>query len=412
MIRKILIGGIAALVVVAGFWFLSRGLFPATAQTTQQTAERAADYYTCPMHPTVRSDHPGACPVCGMNLVRHSGEASRGALPPLGEVSLSPAQQVLANVATSVAAKRPLEMEIRAVGTISYAEPNLRQISMRFPGRIEKLHVNFEGQALKKGDPVADLYSPEAISAEQEYLLARGSGSAEMLRESRQKLLLWGFTEGQVDALDRSGTAMKTMTLSSPTGGTIVKKNVKEQQYVSAGETLFEIADLGVVWLSAELYEYESGLVKTGDPVEVSGDGLAGKRFKGKIDFVSPTIDPSSRTVRIRAEMPNRGGEFRPGMFVEATLHVRLPERLAVPVTSVLSTGNREVVWVQKSAGVFEPRPVRTGERTRDFVQILEGIHAGDVVVTSGGYLIDSESQMEAGPAHSHPGEHDSTNKH
>jgi membrane fusion protein, copper/silver efflux system len=389
---------IISLIVLSIPFFFSSCTDKKQEQTQQyESAVQTKEVYTCPMHPSVKIDRPGACPVCGMNLVKQTEqvEMSKEEHQAVGQVTLSPTKQVLANVSTSTAMKMSLEKEIRAVGEIAYAEQNFRQISTRFPGRIDKLYLTYEGQQVKKGEPVADVYSPEAISAQQEYLLAKQSKSAELLQQSKEKLLLWGFTESQLKELDELGTVKNTLTLHSPISGTVLKKNIQQQQYVSAGENLFDVADLSTVWMYADVYEYEIQGVKVGQMVETMSDTYPDKTFTGRITFVSPTVDPSSRTVRIRAEIDNGSAELRLDMFINAAIKTKLPESIVVPLTAVLSTGTRQVVCVQKDSGIFEPRVVKIGERSNEYVQIIEGIHEGETIVTSGGYLIDSESQLE-----------------
>jgi Cu(I)/Ag(I) efflux system membrane fusion protein len=196
--------------------------------------------------------------------------------------------------------------------------------------------------------------------------------------------------------LDESNTIRNTFTLHSPISGTVLKKNVQQQQYVSAGENLFDVADLSTVWMYADVYEYEIQGVKVGQMVEATNEAYPEKKFVGRITFVSPTVDPSSRAVRIRAEMANGTAELKLDIFVNAAIKIKLSQSIVVPITAVLSTGTRQVVWVQKDAGIFEPRLVKIGERSDEYVQILEGINEGETIVTSGGYLIDSESQLEA----------------
>jgi Cu(I)/Ag(I) efflux system membrane fusion protein len=369
----------------------------AQLEITSQNTSSEKSYYTCPMHPSVKSDHPSACPFCGMNLVKHTkhAEMSKEEHQAVKQVTLSPTKQVLANVSTSIAQKMTLEKEIRAVGKIAYAEQNFRQISSRFSGRVDKLYLTYEGQQLKKDEPVADVYSPDAISAQQEYLLSKQSNSSDLIQQSKQKLVLWGFTESQLKELDESKTVKNTLTLHSPISGTVLKKNVQQQQYVSTGENLFDVADLSTVWMYADVYDYEIHGVKVGQTVEATSDAYPDKTFTGRITFISPTVDPSSRTVRIRAEIPNIIEELKLDMFVNATIKIKLSEAIVVPTTAVLFTGTRQVVWVQKDASIFEPRLVKIGERSNEYIQILDGINEGETIVTSGGYLIDSESQLE-----------------
>jgi Cu(I)/Ag(I) efflux system membrane fusion protein len=398
------------------------GIFPALRdQSSTEPVEVTfgTTYYTCPMHPSVRSDRPGACPVCGMSLVKKV-EASRESThepSDLTTVTISPSRQILANVSTAVARRMGLERTIDAAGRIEYAEPNYLRISTRFPGRIERLHLNYTGQQVKPGDPVADVYSPEAVSAQQEYLLALEAveqtrdgyaGAAEtaetMLDQSRQKLLLWGFSEAQLDELTRTHKPQTVVTIHSPIGGTVLKRNVERQQYVAAGEALYEVADLSTVWLYLDVYEYELQNVRMGQKVEARVEAYPGETFLGTIRLISPTVESSSRTVWARTEFPNPSMKLKIGMFVQASIKVPVAPAIVVPTSSIQSSGRRNVVWVQKEPTVFEPRAVTFGARTADYTQILSGIEEGDVVVSSGGYLLDSESQLETTTRHQHDG--------
>lgn len=406
---------IAAVAVLALLGvFVLPGLFQGRsgAMHEHEHAGAVLEYYTCPMHPTVRSDRPGACPVCGMALVKKTVSPDTEAViqHDIGEVAVSPSQQVLANVSTSVAEHKRLTKEIRAVGIFSAAEPNTRRISARFPGRLEHLYLRYVGQFVRRGDPVADMYSPEAISAQEEFLLALGAGEAAtavegrfgLLPQSKEKLIRWGFSDAQIDELRRSRKVQDVVTLYSPISGTVTKKEVDPQQYAVAGQDLYEVSNLSTLWLNADVYEYEIPSLKIGLPVDASTDAYPGKVFRGSITFVSPSVDPSSRTVRVRAEFANRTGELKTEMYANAVIRIQLPETVVVPATAVLSTGQRRVVWVQKAEGIFEPRTVVVGETTPEFAQILDGLQGGETVVTSGGYLLDSESQLENPSAGKH----------
>ena len=383
---------------------------------SHEHAATVTDYYTCPMHPSVRSDHPGACPICGMTLVKKSSMPETGANmeQTLGEVALSPVRQVLANVATAVVERKSLTKVIRAVGTVTAAEPGIRRISARFPGRLDHLYLTYTGQAVRKGDPVADVYSPEAISAQEEFLLAlrstenveNGGQSDNLLAQAREKLVRWGFTGSQIAELQRNRKTSDVVTIYSPVSGTVVRKNVDPQHYANAGEDLYEVADLSTVWLLSDVYESELRSLKVGEAVEATAEAYPGAVFHGKVTFISPSVDPGTRTVSVRAEIPNAAGKLKTDMYMSALLRVRLPEAIAVPASAVLSTGQRNVVWVQKGAGVFEPRDVVLGERAEDYYQVLDGLAVGDTVVASGGYLVDSESQLETpGETHRHGSE-------
>lgn len=384
--------------------------------TAQQST---ADIYTCPMHPSVVSNKPGACPICGMTLVKRSAqvEMTGKEQADFEHVALSQTKQVLANVATTQIRRMRLKKDVHAVGKIDYAEPSFVHISTRFPGRLEKLYLNYTGQTVKVGDPVADVYSPEAISAQREYLLAletsQQTSSADddvrsrvtsLLDESKQKLLLWGFTTKQIEELETTGNVQNIVTIYSPVRGTVLKKNVDPQHYTAAGEDLYDIADLSTVWLYLDVYEQDLRTVALGQKVEARTAAYPGELFVGTITFISPTLDPSTRTTRIRAALPNSAGKLKPEMYVETSIVTLLPEALAVPSSAVILTGRRTVVWVEKSPGIYEARLVTLGDRAAEHYVVLDGLHEGDIVVSSGGYLIDSESQLQAsaGSGHRH----------
>lgn len=367
--------------------------------------------YTCPMHPSVISDKPGACPVCGMSLVKMSvqKEMTKQEQEEFERVTLSPTKQVLANVATTDIRRMRLTREIESVGKIDYAEPLFVHISTRFPGRLEKLHLNYTGQRVNIGDPVADVYSPEAISAQREYLLTfetlrqtqsgDGEGSPasfSRLEDARQKLLLWGFTRDQIEALEKTRSVQTIVTIYSPVRGTVLKKNVDPQHYAAAGEDLYDIADLSTVWLYLDIYEQDLHGLRIGQSIEARATAFPGEVFVGTITFINPTLDPSTRTTRVRAVLPNTAGRLKPEMFVEASIKVPLPESLMVPSSAVLQTGKRTVVWVEKQSGVYEARTVTLGHRSGEYYSVLEGLREGERVVSSGGYLVDSESQLQA----------------
>ena len=373
--------------------------------------ESGAETYTCPMHPSVIRNKPGACPVCGMSLVKVSlqKEMTKQEQEEFERVTLSPTKQVLANVTTTDVRRMRLAREIESVGKIDYAESLFVHISTRFPGRLEKLHLNYTGQRVNIGDPVADVYSPEAISAQREYLLTletlRNTQSGEgdgppatfsRLEDSRQKLLLWGFTGEQIEALERTRSVQTIVTIFSPVRGTVLKKNVDPQHYAAAGEDLYDIADLSTVWLYLDVYEQELQGLKIGQSVEARATAFPGEIFVGTITFISPTLDPSTRTTRVRAVLSNTRGLLKPEMFMEASIKIPLPETLVVPSSAVLQTGRRTVVWVEKQSGVYEARTVTLGHRSGEYYSVLDGLREHERVVSSGGYLVDSESQLQA----------------
>jgi Cu(I)/Ag(I) efflux system membrane fusion protein len=386
----------------------------------EHAPETSGDYYTCPMHPSVRSDRPGACPVCGMALVKKSARVDdAGAIPAdFAGVALSPTQRVMANIRTAPVQRRSLAREISAVGLINYAEPNFLHISARFPGRLEKLYLTYPGQRVKKGDPVADVYSPEAISAQQEFLIAldwseraRSGGQfvsasgPDLLEQARKKLILWGFTEEQIERLQSTRSVEYVVTIYSPISGTILKRNVDPQHYMMTGEDMYDVADLSIVWVYLDVYEQDIRFLSAGQRVDVLTKAYPGEAFAGKVTFIEPLLDPETRTVRVRTEFPNAHGRLKPNMYVTATIRMPALSAIAVPTSAVISTGRRNVVWVEVHENAFEPRDVVLGTRSGQFVEVISGVHEGELVAETGGYLIDSEAALQGpGAADPHAG--------
>jgi Cu(I)/Ag(I) efflux system membrane fusion protein len=367
-----------------------------------------SDYYTCPMHPSVRSDRPGVCPVCGMALVKKSGTAVTPTEKVLNDraVALSPTQRVLANITTATVERKTIRKELTAVGVVDFAEPNYLHISMRFPGRLERLYLTYAGQIVRKGDPVADVYSPEAISAQQEYLLtleAAGDGGGQAQQnvidlqdKSKQKLLRWGFTEEQIAELKRTGEVQRLITMLSPVSGTILKKNVDPQHYAVTGEDIYDIADLSTVWIYLDVYEKDLRQLKLGQSVNITTEAYPGEIFTGRVTFLDPVLNADTRTIRVRTEFSNRYGKLKPNMYVRASIAIQSAQGLVVPSSAILATGKRNVVWVEVEPNAFEPRDVQVGLRTETYTEILDGLDVGDDVAETGGFLIDSESTLSA----------------
>ncbi len=381
--------------------------------TPEARSTAQGDYYTCPMHPSVISDHPGACPICGMALVRKSAIAGMTAqeIKSLELVSLSPTQQVLANVSTTTAERHPLVKSITVSGTVAVPETRQATVTARFSGRIEQLLVNVTGERVRKDQPLLTLYSPDLVTAQQEYLLAlehlrsaRTSGDSsltrtqqELLRASRERLVVhFGLTDQQVRALEQSRAVHSTLTFDSPITGTVLTKSVVAGQYVNEGTVLYEISDLSRSWVYLDVYEQDLRWLRLGMPVTVASVSDPGAEEEGVVSFIEPTVNQQTRTVRARAEFRSQDANLLPGMFVEARLQAKIESTLTVPVSAVLWTGTRSVVWVEVRPGAFEPRDVVTGAQSGSEIQILRGLKDGDRVAATGGFLIDSESQLEA----------------
>ena len=371
------------------------------------------EYYTCPMHPSVVSDKPGACPICGMSLVKRSSQrnASEGDIERLKSVSLSPSQRVLANVSTTSARRRAFVHSINAVGVVDYAEPNQAKISARFRGRIEKLYVNYTGEVVHKGQPLFEMYSPDLVSADREYVLSLNSlaglqvSGADTVQKAQQVAMVnaardrlrvhFGMTPRQIEGIASSKQAGSTVTFSSPIHGTVVAKEVQEGQYVDEGMLLYQLADLSKVWAYLDIYEKDVRFIKRGQTVAITADAYPDESFNGRVAFIDPAFDSQTRTTRIRVELDNAGGRLSPQMYVRAEIRIPLPNALVVPTSALLSTGKRTLVWIEVKLNVFEPRDVVAGLSDGTDVQILRGLNEGDMVAKTGGFMLDSESQLQ-----------------
>jgi Cu(I)/Ag(I) efflux system membrane fusion protein len=392
------------------------GYYLWNAKSHKAVGEKAAQgpaQYTCPMHPFIIKDKPGACPICGMTLVqvkKAGGEQPKGKeAEMLGHVSLSPTQMVMANVATTEAKAMTLNREINAVGIVQYDQARQAKVTAWVAGRIDRLHVNTVGSYVSRGRPVAEVYSPDLVSAQQEYLLALKSrdqfknspiqaisqGGEGLVASARQRLKLMGVKDEQIAALVKSGEPNIRLPIYTPLSGIVIEKIVQVGQYVNVGDTLFNIADLSTVWVEVEVYENEFPNIRIGQMVDLLSQSYPGKTFRGRVAFIYPFLDPKTRTVKVRLEIPNPGLRLKPDMFVNAKVKVSLGSSIVVPVSAVMDTGQRQVVWVEMKPGMFEPRDVKVGVRSGDNVQILSGLNAGEKVASSGGYLIDSEAQLK-----------------
>jgi Cu(I)/Ag(I) efflux system membrane fusion protein len=399
----------------AGGWFKSDG--------TAKQELSAKPVYTCPMHPFIIKDKPGVCPICGMELIKKLNDAQTATTQTpeqkrqaamLGHVSLSPTQRVMANVATAEARQEDLNREINAVGIVQYDQSRQAKVTAWIAGRIDKLHVSAVGDYVGRNRPVAEVYSPDLLASQQEYLLA--IKSREQLKDSpipsisqngeglvqsaKQRLMLFGVKESQIAELEKAGKPNIRLPIYTPLSGVVIEKMVQQGQYVNTGDVLFNIADLSRVWVEIEVYENEFPNIKIGQRVEIQSQSFPGKPFSGRIAFIYPFLDPKTRTVKARVEMANPGMKLKPDMFVRASIKVALGKAIVVPVTAVMDTGKRQVAWVETSPGMFEPRDLQLGQRTDDRVQVLSGLKPGDKVAVSGAYLIDSESQLKGGGGH------------
>jgi membrane fusion protein, copper/silver efflux system len=411
MKQKSLIIIIGSILIAISLTVIAVHIFqPQHTPNQAATHEAHKQLYHCPMHPTYVADQPGKCPICGMDLVPFTPEdqdpQSSGGIPDHTTVKISPEKQQLIGVKTDKVISRALAKTIRANGRITYAEPGLATINTRFAGWIDKLFVNAIGQLVKPGDPLFSIYSPELVSAQQEYLLALEatktktpelfSNAEALLKATKQKLLSWNISEEQINEIAQQGKPSRTLTINSLYQGFITKKEVEAGQYIMAGALLYQIADLNTVWVETQIYEYELPYIKIGAEADIELTAYPNEHRTGSVTYIYPTLNPETRTIKLRIELPNPDYKLKIDMYGIVNLKMDLGTKLAVPVEAVLDSGTRQIVFITQPDGLFEPREVKLGARVNDYYEVLSGISENELVVTSGNFLIDSESRLKA----------------
>ncbi len=408
IILRILLALVAVGAGAAGtyVWMTKSGMHAAHETDGKGEATQGETQYTCPMHPFIITDQPGACPICGMSLVPVSGDEGEAG----GAIRVDPNTVQSIGVRTAPVSTGELGRTIRAVGRVAYDERRIGTVNAKIGGWIEKLYVNTTGEEVRKGAPLIEIYSPDLVSAQQEYLIARrhfeqvGNSpfpdvvkSAHDLLESAQKRLsYWDVSDAQITELAKTGTVRKTLVLYSPFDGIVVHKAAFDGTKVMAGMELFRIADLSRVWVQGDVYEYELPWVKVGVPATVTLDYLPGKKYRGKVTYVYPYLEGKTRTATIRVELANPGRVLKPDMFAHVELAPTVGKKtILIPSEAVIRTGVRNVVFVAKGEGRFEPREVSLGlEGEEGTVQILGGLTVDESVVVSAQFLLDSESSI------------------
>ncbi|MDE1900998.1 MAG: efflux RND transporter periplasmic adaptor subunit [Alphaproteobacteria bacterium] len=316
----------------------------------------------------------------------------------VGTVKLSAERIQKLGVRTEAVERRDITHPVHALGTIQIDETRQTVIAPRFEGWIQKLSVNATGQKVKKGDVLFDFYSPQLLQIENEYLVSRSDMPAmKNSGGSLEKLRTLAVSEEEIQRLQRDKTASNSIAIRAPADGTVMEKTAIEGMKFSAGDTLYRLADLGNVWVVANVFEHDLSSIVVGQPVKVTIHAYEGKFFEGKVEFIYPDLNKDTRAAKVRIELPNADELFRKDMFVDATIDVKETDHvLAVPVSAVLNSGKRQSVLVDLGDGKFQPQSVKTGKRGGDYVEILDGLKEGDRVVTSANFLIDSESNLRA----------------
>jgi Cu(I)/Ag(I) efflux system membrane fusion protein len=395
-----IVAGIAALAIL-GFYFLKASLPGGISRVTA----------------------PETVAAQGQGGHQHGAPPQPGQQQPQEEaptVEISPEKQQLIGVKIATVSVQPLKRIIRTVGTVDYDQRKLYNVNTKVEGWIEKLYVNYTGMYVKNGEPLAEVYSPELWATQQEFInvvrwakraqnknesaqtetpSAFGSMVAKdaeaLVEASRQRLRLWDISEEQIKKIEESERPIRTLTIYSPVSGYVLQKTALQGMKVMPGEKLFDIADLSTIWIIADIYEYELPLLNVGEAATIQLSYFPGRQFSSRIDYIYPTLTGDTRTAKARFVIPNPGMQLKPQMFTNVELQINLGRKLAVPEDAVIDTGLRQIAYVEKGDGYFEPREVRVGVRAEKMVEITAGLKAGDKVASAANFLIDSEAKLK-----------------
>jgi RND family efflux transporter MFP subunit len=326
-------------------------------------------------------------------------------------VYVSPARQQLIGVRTAAVEHRALDTTIRTVGTIAYDETRVTMVHTKVPGWIERVYVNYVGKAVRRGEPLFTVYSPELVSTQKEYLLSlkalqelgasqfpeTRAGAESLVAASRERLKLWDITDAQIAELERTREPRRTLTLYSPFSGVVLERTAFAGQFITPEMATFKIADLSTIWVLGQIFEYELPMVRPGQPAEIDLPyGPSARRLKGRIAYIYPDVDATTRRARVRVEFRNPGLEFKPESYVTVLIRTGGGQQLAIPKEAVIDTGAERYAILALPDGYFEPRAIAVGRPVDDFYPVLDGLTHGDRVVTSAQFLIDSETNLQA----------------
>jgi Cu(I)/Ag(I) efflux system membrane fusion protein len=357
--------------------------------------------------PMEQMDMKGMAPAAEKSMEGIAGMPGMSAAPP-GAVAIPAVARQLIGVRSVSAAYTTLTQEIRTVGTVGYDERGLTQVTLKISGWIREVFVDSIGRPVHKGEPLFTFYSPDLLATQDEYLLAlrtqarlatspldeAKTNAASLVASARERLRLWDLTDGQITGLERRGKAEPVLTVYAPSSGIVLKREALPGKYVEPGTTLYEVADLSSVWISADIYESEVASVQLDQPISVSFASYPGETFHGNMAYIYPSLNAVTRTVRVRFELPNPGLKLKPGMYGNVTLQTDAAKALVVPKEAVLETGLRQLVFMDLGQGRYEQTLVKLGRRNQDSVEVMEGLREGDRIVTSANFLLDAESKL------------------
>ncbi len=424
----------------------------ANSEDSHTNKDANVELYTCGMHPDVILEGPGQCPLCGMNLTRLNVGGPSAIVKPSGarkilywqapmnpeeiydapgksnmgmdlvpvyddqvstgsQVSIDPGTIQNMGVRTALVQKRDFSRDIRALGKIDYNEENIYEVSSKISGWIEKLNVDYTGKPVRKGQALLELYSPDLVTTQQEYLLALKNkelisessfasireGAESLLASTRQRLEYWDIPESEIKRLEEEGVVSKTITFESPANGVVIHKNAVEGKHVKAGMSLYRIADLSTVWVFASLYDSEVPWVQVGQTAEMELSYAPGKVLKGRVAYIYPYLNEKARDVKVRLEFPNPNLMLKPGMYTNVRINTSaIPNAIVIPAEAVIRSGERNLTFVALGDGRFEPRQIRIGEEgDNGEVLVLAGLQEGEEIVISAQFLLDSESRLQ-----------------
>jgi Cu(I)/Ag(I) efflux system membrane fusion protein len=455
--KQLIIAVLILLIGIATGLYLSPASSEAVSTPADVAESTAPTVWTCSMHPHIHQTEPGDCPICGMDLIPLPADSAADDGP--RTMSMSESSRALADIQTTEVQRDYPEAEIRLVGKLGYDETKVKSLTARFSARIDTLYVNYKGISVERGEHLAEVYSPELLSAQRELLSAnQRDPNGRLVDLARDKLRLWDLLPEQIDAILARGVAEDHFELRAPISGVVVNQFVKEGNYIKTGEPLFRIVDLSELWLILDAYESDLNWLRFGQTVEFSVEAYPGERFTGPIIFIEPELDMKTRTVAVRVNVPNSDGRLKPGMFARGTVHSRIAEDgnvyapdfagkwispmhpeiikdapgscdicgmalvpaeslgyvsglekeapLVVPASAVLRTGKRAVVYVEKpntNRPTYEGREIVLGPRAGDTFLVTAGLEAGERVVTNGAFKIDSALQIQAKPSMMNP---------
>lgn len=399
---------VAAVIAAAAFLYISKRGFIGGFSKGNISAPAMAQQQ--PGH-AGHGGTPPAQPLQSKEQTKEQPKEQEAGEAPTVEIPFE--KQQLIGVKTIEVSVRPLQKTVRTVGRIEYDEKRLATVNTKFEGWIEKLHVDYTGRYVKRGEPLSEIYSPELVATQQEFInvlrWARKSTEGKsdaintmlsrdakaIVEAARQRLRLWDITDEQIRKIEESEKPIRTLTMYSPVNGYVVQKMALQGMRVMPGEKLFDIADLSAVWVIADIYEYELPLIRAGETARISLSYFPGKEFSSRIDYVYPALSGDTRTAKARFSIPNPGGQLKPQMFTNVEVKIYMGKRLAIPEDAVIDTGTRQIVYVDKGEGYFEPREVTLGLRAEGLVEVLKGLKEKEKIASAANFLIDSEARLK-----------------